>query len=131
MTAFSAGVDIVEIARIKKFLAAHAGRLERIFTPEEIAYCRSSAVQSAARFAARFAAKEAVWKAAGVAGLAFNAINVKRDETGRPFVVCADNRLKNLSFEISLSHCGKYAVASVIAVRKNAARPKNNRRKPS
>jgi len=57
------GVDIVEIHRIAK-QATNPRFLQRVFTPQEVAYCRSRK-NTAQHFAVRFAAKEAVWKAVG------------------------------------------------------------------
>ena len=54
------GVDIIEIKRIKKVSASYGERFyNRIFTVNELAYCRGRAPQ----LASRFAAKEAVMKA--------------------------------------------------------------------
>ncbi len=61
---YSIGIDSVDIARFSDFSALGHRQLERIFSPEEIHYCRSAALvqQQAERFAARFAAREAFWK---------------------------------------------------------------------
>ena len=58
------GVDICEIARMERALARHPTLRERVFTPEEIAYCDSKA-RPAESYAGRFAAREAVIKALG------------------------------------------------------------------
>ena len=48
------GVDIIEIPRIKQVLDRYGERfLKRVFTPDEIAYCRGRAPNLAGRFAAR------------------------------------------------------------------------------
>ena len=48
------GVDIIEIPRIKGVLERYGDRfLNRIFTPNEILYCRKRAPNLAARFAAK------------------------------------------------------------------------------
>ena len=70
MTLCRTGVDIVEIARVEKLLRRKAGAAEKLFSPEEIAYCESSRAHRASRYAARFAAKEAVWKAVSAQGVA-------------------------------------------------------------
>jgi holo-[acyl-carrier protein] synthase len=104
------GVDIVEIHRIAK--QAHNPRfLKRVFTPQEIAYCRSRK-NSAQHFAVRFAAKEAVWKAVGEPKLLHRDIHVRNRTDGKPEVFFPKkfNRLaKRVS--ISLSHGREYAVA--------------------
>lgn len=57
------GIDLVDIARFKKFRFYDAGVLKKIFHETEIAYCCANAEKSAERFAVRFAAKEAFFKA--------------------------------------------------------------------
>lgn len=60
----SLGVDMIEIARVRRALLRHGDRfLARIFTPAEIAYCARRR-DPAPSLAARFAAKEAFAKAA-------------------------------------------------------------------
>ena len=77
------GVDIVEIERVAGVLARYGDRfLRRVFTPEEIAYCRGRAPN----LAARFAAKEAVMKALGTGfrGVGWRDVEVVRAPSGRP-----------------------------------------------
>jgi holo-[acyl-carrier protein] synthase len=59
------GVDVVAVAEVAESLHAHGHRyLERVFTPHELACCRSGTDDgyAAESLAARFAAKEAVLK---------------------------------------------------------------------
>ena len=56
------GIDLIEVRRVKALL--RKPNLGRIFTAQEIKYCRSKA-NPAESFAARFAAKEAFLKAIG------------------------------------------------------------------
>lgn len=57
------GTDLVEVASIAESLARFGRRyLERIYTPDEIAYCEAGGDEMAQRLAARFAAKEACIK---------------------------------------------------------------------
>lgn len=108
MSSFDVGTDIVEIARIKK-LASQAPRfLKRVFTDEEIAYCRAKK-NPWQHFAVRFAAKEAVWKALGSQGLSLRDISVSRDAQGKPGVLLKGRRAAGL--RLSLSHSDDYAVA--------------------
>lgn len=59
------GVDVIEVARIARSLERGGERFERrVFTPAEIAACRSAG-RPALHYAVRFAAKEAVMKAVG------------------------------------------------------------------
>ena len=73
----STGVDIIEIDRVRQVLERYGQRfLNRIFTPDEIAYCRDRAPN----LAARFAAKEATMKAlgTGIRGVGWKDIEVIR-----------------------------------------------------
>jgi holo-[acyl-carrier protein] synthase len=59
------GLDATEITRIAEAIDRYGDRfISRVFTDEEIAYCRRKR-DSASSFAARFAAKEAAMKALG------------------------------------------------------------------
>ena len=115
------GVDIVEIHRIAK--QSHNARfLKRVFTAQEVAYCRARK-NSAQHFAVRFAAKEAVWKAVSgaIAGrhgglpLLHRDIQVRNLPNGKPEVVFP-KRFSKLArrVSISLSHGSEYAVAMAI-----------------
>ena len=59
------GIDLIEIARIRRALERYPGFRERCFTDAERAYCDSRA-NPAESYAGRFAGKEAVGKALGV-----------------------------------------------------------------
>lgn len=113
-TSFSVGTDIVEVPRIKKLI--HQERfLRRIFSPEEIRYCKDKK-NAEQHFAVRFAAKEAVWKALGSIlhgkGISHREIQVRRAPSGQPFVQLS-SRLKKFESRISLSlsHTEQHAVA--------------------
>ena len=58
------GVDLIEIARIRRALDRYPGFRERCFTEAERAYCESRP-NPAESYAGRFAGKEAVGKALG------------------------------------------------------------------
>ncbi|OGR82309.1 MAG: holo-[acyl-carrier-protein] synthase [Elusimicrobia bacterium RIFCSPLOWO2_01_FULL_64_13] len=118
---FSIGTDIVEVSRVKK-LTRNKRFLERIFTPSEIAYCRTKK-NSAQHFAVRFAAKEAVWKALsdlGLAGIGHREVGVHRTPSGKP-VVSLSGRLKPFEKRItlSLSHTSRTAVAVALFRKKS------------
>lgn len=55
------GHDLIEIARIRRMLEREGPRAERLFAPEELAYCARMS-DPAPSLAARFAAKEAFQK---------------------------------------------------------------------
>lgn len=115
----AAGVDIVEISRIKAMLERHGERfLQRVYTKGELAYAggRLSAL------AARWAAKEATAKAlgTGIGQVSFLEIEVVCDDQGKPDLVLHGNaaqlaaRLHLDRFALSLSHTADYAVAFVV-----------------
>lgn len=59
------GLDLIEIARIRRALERYPGFRDRCFTPAEQAYC-DSRPNPAESYAGRFAGKEAVGKALGI-----------------------------------------------------------------
>ena len=85
------GVDICEIARMERALARHPTMRQRVFTPDEIAYCESKA-RPAESFAGRFAAREAVIKAlGGYRGRRWQDISVTRQPSGAPAIALTGN----------------------------------------
>jgi holo-[acyl-carrier protein] synthase len=120
------GIDIIEVDRIRTLLQRSGDRFfARWFDAEEIAYCRAKA-RPHRHLAARLAAKEAVVKALGPAWegpILYREIMVVVTESGAPRIRVA-GRVAELAraagvatFHVSLSHGGRYAVASVIAER--------------
>ncbi|MCX5715437.1 MAG: holo-ACP synthase [Candidatus Omnitrophica bacterium] len=119
------GVDIVEIARIKKAAKNWKARfLTRIFTDRELAYSRQKKF-SHQHLAARFAAKEAVLKAFGDASInsmEWKEIEITNNKDGKPLVrlsgkaLQTKKRRKVKDIIISLSHTKNYAVASAILI---------------
>ena len=117
------GIDITEVVRIEQAIARFGERfLNRVFTPAEIAYCRSKK-NFAERFAARFAAKEAAMKALGTGlrqGVTWKNIEVTREPSGRPtlrFTGRASEvaaRLGAKHYALSLTHTEQQAMAQVI-----------------
>lgn len=114
---FSVGTDIVDVPRIGK-LIANKKFLNRVFTAEEISYCRRKK-NAAQHFAVRFAAKEAVWKALGsltnAKGISHKEIGVKRKLSGQPSVLLS-SRLKKFekNISLSLSHTKEFAIAVAV-----------------
>ena len=116
---FGAGTDIIEIARVEKAVS-DAAFYEKTFTPAEMEYLSGRSPQSAAGL---FAAKEAVAKALGTGFRGFRPLDVEisHDSQGKPEVklhnraaeTAAENSVTKI--HLSISHCGKYAVAYVIA----------------
>ncbi len=102
------GIDIVEVERIASLFQRQPRAKERLFTPEEIAYCEAQA-NPYPSFAARFAAKEAVIKALG-RFLSWRRICVRR-EKGKPELLIDG---KPARAELSLSHTSELAIAIVV-----------------
>lgn len=115
------GTDIAEVARIAKSVEDTRFK-ERVFSSAEIAYCESRANKNES-FAARFAAKEAFFKALGTGwrgGLAFNEVEIIKDELGKPSVRLTGTTAEiiaernTISIHVSLSHTKETAIAVVI-----------------
>jgi holo-[acyl-carrier protein] synthase len=125
MMALSVGVDLVELARIRRVVERHGERfLARVYTPDELACYRDRLPE----LAVRFAAKEAVSKVLGVGlyhispdGIGWQEVEVLPDGHGKP-IVHLSGRARFLAEEqglrawaISLSHGRENAVAFVVA----------------
>ena len=113
------GVDLIELERIARVVERWGDRfLRRIYTEQELAYCRGRVPQ----LAARFAAKEAVMKAlgTGIRGVGWREVEVIRRRGGAPTIALhgrAQQRGERMGLEqlaISLSHSRDYAIASVV-----------------
>jgi len=112
---------MIEIDRVAKVLARHPRRfIERVYTPEEAAFCRGRVPE----LAARFAAKEAVMKALGTGArsVAWRDIEVLPDRRGKPLVYLyggAARRAETIGLEaidVSLSHLDSFALAVVVCM---------------
>ncbi|HRJ07039.1 MAG TPA: holo-ACP synthase [Prosthecobacter sp.] len=119
-----AGIDLVEVPRIRSILEKHAERfVGRTFTDGERAYCESCA-DPAMHFAARFAAKEAAAKALGTGvwaeGVDWKDFEVTRAANGRPGLLLHGAALARAdalgvrAAHLSLSHTRELAIAQVI-----------------
>ena len=119
------GVDIVEIARMRRILERTPSFREKVF-PE-------------VHYATRFAAKEAVLKALGTGfsrGIANHDVEVRRNAKGRPFVVL-HGRAKEVADEqsvrelpLSLSYTHTDAVACALAITEESVRAQEERVNP-
>lgn len=118
------GVDLVHVPRIRRLLERWQERfLDRVFTPEEVAYARRRR-DPAEHLAARFAAKEATLKALGTGlamGIRWREMEVRRARGERPRIALS-GRIAELgaargvrTLHVSLTHDGEYAVAQVLA----------------
>ena len=114
------GIDIIEIDRVASVVDRWGNRfLNRIYTKNELDYCRGRFPQ----LAARFAAKEAVMKAlgTGVRGISWKDIEVVR-YIGRAPIIRLHDRAKAKAdslgitvLSVSLSHSQEFAIAFVVA----------------
>ena len=124
------GVDIVEIARVRRILERTPSFRERVFSEEERAYCDATA-NPEVHYATRFAAKEAVVKALGTGftrGIGVRDIEVRRNAKGRPSVVlsgrakevAAEQGVRELPLSLSFTHTD--AVACAMAITEDSLR---------
>ncbi len=114
------GVDIIEIARVKRAIDRYKMRfIQRIFTQKEQIYCFSKKDPSHA-FAARFAAKEAVAKALGTGigeSLSWQDISIERKPSGAPVVILSEKAslfFNNPVIRLSISHSKRDAIAFAV-----------------
>jgi holo-[acyl-carrier protein] synthase len=107
---------------MKGDLADKDGLAEELFTPAEIAYCRSKRYPQQ-HFAARFAAKEALFKAlaSGKRGaMSWQEIEILVNDLGKPHVTLSGavktyaETLGVKTVFASLSHTKEYAAATVL-----------------
>ena len=117
------GCDLADVERIEKAIT-RKGFKERVFTPDEIAYCTGSqGVDKAQSYAARFAAKEAFLKAIGT-GLRgsgqLTEISVTNDDLGKPelrvtgYFATYIEKMGVKKIHLSLSHTATTAMAVVV-----------------
>ena len=119
------GVDLVNIPRMRDVIDRWQDRfLQRVFTEQEIAYCRARR-DPVPHFAARFAAKEATLKALGTGlsmGVNWRELEVRRERGGPPTMVLS-GRCRAIAEArggdrvlISLTHDGDYALAQAMLI---------------
>jgi len=116
------GVDIIEVARIKRQLELNPEFQYRIFSDREIDYCEARA-DSGLSYAVRFAAKEAFMKALGTGWnneVSWREIESLKDDKGAPHLHISGRtavavKQRGISaMHVSMSHEKEYAVAVVI-----------------
>jgi len=119
------GVDMVNIPRMREVIDRWQERfLHRVFTEDEIAYCRARR-DPVPHFAARFAAKEAGLKALGTGlrlGVSWRELEVRR-ERGQAPVLLLSGRSQEIGRSrggsrmlLALTHEGEYALAQAMLV---------------
>ncbi len=114
------GVDVVDVQRMKASLEEQGEAMtSKLFTEQEIAYCRSRKSPHE-HFAARFAAKEAVSKAmqTGWSGtFRWKDVEVVNEPSGAPRIVLYSDvatSLKRSTVHLSLSHTENTVVAFAV-----------------
>lgn len=120
------GIDLESVTRVRDAVRRHGDAfLEKVFSPEEMALCRSRGAHVWESFAARWAAKEAFSKALGTGigeTVGFTDFAVLSDENGAPCVIFSSRgsaALKNAGATkalVSLTHTADFAEAVVILV---------------
>lgn len=114
------GIDIIEIARVKRALSRWGCKFEsRILTSRELKV-EKGLNHKAVFVAGRFAAKEAVFKSLEINPY-WHKVNILKGKKGEPVVYLSSDVLKKAKKNIrriliSISHCKQYAVAQAIAV---------------
>lgn len=130
------GVDIFEIARMKKALERRPHLKRQLFSEEEIHYAEAAHFPYE-HFSAFFAAKEAVAKAMGLgfcAELRPRDICITHDRAGKPFVEFSERAQIALAacglarVLVSLSHTKELAIANALALPKQEPKEKTRPR---
>ena len=119
------GIDLCDLARIQRSLGGPGGARfrDRVFTPDEQAYCEARKRGRIESYAARFAAKEAAMKALGTGwaeGVGWHDFEVARTGHEAPALVL-HGRAATLAaargmsrWLVALSHTGTTAIAWVL-----------------
>ena len=117
------GIDVCKVERISESLQRFGERMERrLFTPDELAYCRGFK-DPMPHLAARFAAKEAASKALGTGmsgGVGWTQIEVVQPGGRKPTLRLTGAALERFTAmgatasHVSLSHDGGLGVACVV-----------------
>ena len=106
------GIDIQDVARIKKL---SEDKLRRIFSVLELEYIESKN-RAAQTIAGMYAAKEAYFKAIGT-GITHNKlreVEILHDDFGAPYIMNNEQGKGQRSVSISISHTKDTAVAVCI-----------------
>lgn len=117
------GVDIVDIAEMKKTVSGKAGKrfIENTFTNDEIACARCGNIS---KFATSFAAKEAVYKAFGTGWIEGRDVELIRSkEEGAPSIklhgeigkIAKKRKIKKVLVSLSYTETNAIAFAMLIS----------------
>tara|TARA_Y100000590_G_C15579284_1_gene961653 strand:+ start:608 stop:994 length:387 start_codon:yes stop_codon:yes gene_type:complete len=125
MTILGTGIDIVENHRLKKKIFAKKNFIEKIFTHNEINYCKKK-INNVSCYSKRFAAKEAFVKALGTGfreNINFKDIEIANNSRGKPYIIMNKKisakvrslfKIKKFVVLLSISDEKKHSIASVI-----------------
>src|SRR6266852_880112 len=124
------GVDLTQMPRLRRVVARWDERfLQRVFTEQEIAYCRRRR-DPIPHLAARFAAKEATLKALGTGlrlGINWRELEVRRERGQAPVLVLSGRSREIVRARgggerllLALTHDGEYAMAQAMLVAPDA-----------
>ena len=116
MSNYIPGVDIVDVARMKKSIENYKEKfLDKIFSKDEQSYCFSKS-NPYIHFSGKFAAKEAVIKtilpSENIKQISLSNISILNDNKGAPKV-----KIKNLpeaDIKVTISHTESQAIAFAI-----------------
>jgi len=118
------GVDIMSTARIERAIHRHGDHfLKKVYTDYERGVIERRRAYGAQICTAFWAAKEAAMKALGTGnrqGVRFRDIEIRHESSGKPYLVLYGaseehaRRLRVDNIEVSMSHLGDHAIASVI-----------------
>lgn len=120
------GIDLEKVERVRRAIERNGDAfLEKVFSPEEIEFCRSRGAHVWESFSARWAAKEAFSKALGTGiggNIGFTDFSVLAGAQGEPVAFYSsrgNSALKNAGASkalVSLTHTADYAEAIVILI---------------
>lgn len=120
MAVFGVGIDLVEVARVRRALEKYPDRFRaRVFTESEVRFCETLGDKYPS-YAGRFAAKEAFSKALGTGlrgAIGWTEIDVLDNEKTRPTIRVTGRAaaiLGSRRVHLSISHLPDYATAIVV-----------------
>lgn len=122
------GIDSVEIDRFADWRTFSDEKLRKIFSDNEIAYCRQVPIKSAERFAVRYAVREAFFKAVSAMSLkkhrpfltACKLVDICRDDRGACTLkvdwreIIQEGSAANFHVHLSMTHDKVHAITVVI-----------------
>src|SRR3712207_7981892 len=121
------GVDVVDVERMKYALERTPTIRQRLFTPDEIAYCEKFRFFDR-HYAGRWAAKEAVTKALGCGLIQWNGVEVVRKPRQAPTVRITGRKIQRYADMVrSEEHTSElqsrqYLVCRLLLEKKNMRR---------